>query len=328
LGNPLTGLRVLDLSRLLPGPYASLVLSDLGADVVKVEDSRTGDYLRSVAPSMFAALNRGKRSLVVDLPSDGFARLVSRADVLIESFRPGVLEKLLPGPWPERLVVCRISGFGQASSAWRDRAGHDIGYLALAGVLAFNGSLPGVQLADLFGGGQQVVIGVLAALVERARTGKGRVVDISLTHGSTGLLVAADSSRLLDGSRPCYRVYKCATGAYALGALEPKFWQRFCDAVGKPEWLDRAFDPSLVPDLEALFLGRGRDEWDALLRPADCCGEPVLTLDELRAHPLLAGAFTGDVLRTFPALSPDVPRGAAPAHGQHALASLLQEWSQ
>ncbi|MGZ6144333.1 MAG: CoA transferase, partial [Myxococcales bacterium] len=154
---PLSGVRVLDLSRLLPGPYASLVLSDLGADVVKVEDPDPGDYLRAVSPGMFAALNRGKRSVVLDLPAQSgqLRALAERADVLIESFRPGVLERLLPPPWPPRLVVCRISGFGQAPSPWRDRAGHDIGYLALAGVLALNRGLPAVQLADLFGGAQQ-----------------------------------------------------------------------------------------------------------------------------------------------------------------------------
>src|SRR5207302_6002086 len=196
-------------------------------------------------PPMFAALNRGKRSIVVDLPADSFGELLARADVLIESFRPGVLERLVPPPWPPRLIVCRISGFGQAGSPWRDRAGHDIGYLALAGVLAFNGGrLPAVQLGDLFGGAQQALVGVLAALVERARTGKGRVIDVSLTHGSTGLLLA--SSSLLDGSRPCYRVYACSGGSfYALGALEPKFWQRFCTAVGHPDWSDRAYDLDL-----------------------------------------------------------------------------------
>ncbi|MCA1827079.1 MAG: CaiB/BaiF CoA transferase family protein [Myxococcales bacterium] len=322
---PLAGLRVLDLSRLLPGPYASLLLSDLGADVVKVEDSGAGDYLRQVAPSMYAPLNRGKRSIVVDLPSGDFDELVARADVLIESFRPGVLERLVPST-PERLIVCRISGFGQADSDWRDRAGHDIGYLALAGVLAFNRAQPAVQLADLFGGAQQAVIGVLAALVERARTGLGRVVDVSLTHGSTGLLLAADAARLLDGSRPCYRVYRCAAGFFALGALEPKFWQRFCAAVGRPEWIDGAFDPALVPDVDALFLTRTRDEWNELLFEADCSGEPVLSPDELRAHPLFGAAFAGDVLRTFPALSPDVPLGPAPSQGQHALSDVLRDW--
>lgn len=325
MGSPLAGLKVLDLSRLLPGPYASLVLSDLGADVVKVEDPSPGDYLRAISPEMFAALNRGKRGIVLDLPaqSSTLQALAATADVLIESFRPGVLERLLPPPWPPRLVVCRISGFGQAPSAWRDRAGHDIGYLALAGVLSWNHArLPAVQLADLFGGAQQAVVGVLAALVERQRTGQGRVIDASMAHGSTGLVLA--SAEILDGSRPAYRIYACNEGHYALGALEPKFWARFCAAVGRPEWEDRGLDASLTPSMDALFLGRTRDEWDALLRPADCCGEPVLTLPEVRAHPLFAESFAGDVLRTYPALAP-APSAPAPAHGEHT-AEVLRAW--
>ncbi|HUJ27029.1 MAG TPA: CaiB/BaiF CoA-transferase family protein [Myxococcales bacterium] len=337
MGKPLEGVRVLDLSRLLPGPYASLLLSDLGADVVKIEDPDPGDYLRAISPGMFAALNRGKRSAVVDLKSaEGVAQLralCERADVLIESFRPGVLERLMPPPWPPRLIVCRISGFGQRESAWRDRAGHDVGYLALAGVLSHNRALPNVQLADLFGGAQQAVIAILAALHERARTGRGRALDVSMTHGVTGLILArlggADEPQILDGSRPCYRVYACAGGgAYALGALEPKFWQRFCVAVSRPDWIERGFDTALVPELERLFAQRSRDEWDALLRPADCCGEPVLSLAELRDHPLLRDLFAGDLPRTFPALVPsaELPPQRAPGHGEHT-PQVLREWA-
>ena len=330
---------MLDLSRLLPGPYATLVLSDLGASVVKVEDPEAGDYLREISPGMFAALNRGKRSIVLDLKSpEGGAQLGSlcaHADVLVESFRPGVLERLLAPPWPGRLVVCRISGFGQSQSPWRDRAGHDIGYLALSGVLARNGCVPAVQLADLFGGAQQAITGVLAALLERERSGRGRVVDVSMTAGSTGLLLPslgepAEAANLLDGSRPCYRIYTCSdSSSYALGALEPKFWLRFCAAVGQPDWAGRAFDLALIPAVDALFRTRTRDEWDAFLRPADCCGEPVLAVFELRAHPLFAELWAGDLPRTFPALLPasELPLSPAPARGQHT-AEILREWSQ
>jgi len=341
LGKPLQGVRVLDLSRLLPGPYASLVLSDLGADVVKVEDPDPGDYLRELSPGMFAALNRGKRSIVLDLKTaDGASqlrRLCERADVLVESFRPGVLERLGFSDLlanPGRLVICRISGFGQ-TGPWRDRAGHDIGYAALAGVVARNRGVPAVQLGDLFGGAQGAVIGVLAGLLERARTGRGRVVDVAMTEGVTGLLLPHlgelpdTPENTLDGSRPCYRVYACKDGgAFALGALEPKFWQRFCEAVAQLEWADRGFDASLAPAVDALFATRTREEWDALLRPADCCGEPVLEPRELRGHPVFAELFAGDLPRTFPALveTADLPRGPAPSRGQHT-AEVLREWS-
>jgi len=343
LAKPLDSVRVLDLSRLLPGPYASLVLSDLGADVVKVEDPDPGDYLREISPGMFAALNRGKRSVVLDLKTAEGARdlrrLCSVADVVVESFRPGVLERLGLADLlrdPGRLVICRISGFGQAAAGpWRDRAGHDIGYVALAGVIARNGGVPAVQLGDLFAGAHGAVIGVLAALVERGRTGVGRVVDVSMAQGSTGLLLPhlgelPDApENTLDGSRPCYRVYACkGGGAYALGALEPKFWQRFCQAVGRPEWVDRGFDASLAPEVDALFATRSREEWESALRSADCCGEPVLTPSELRTHPLFADAFVGELPRTFPALvaTADLPRRPGPPLGQHT-AEVLREWT-
>jgi len=334
---PLSGVRVLDLSRLLPGPYASLVLSDLGADVVKVEDPDPGDYLREISPGMFAALNRGKRSAVLDLKTAAgmrdLRRLCEGADVLIESFRPGVLERLLAAPWPEKLIVCRISGFGQEPSEFRDRAGHDIGYLALAGVIARNRCLPALQLADLFGGAQQALVAVLAALVERARTGRGRSLDVSMTAGVTGLLLPhfgeLEAPDILDGSRPCYRVYPCkGGGAYALGALEPKFWERFCAAISRPDWTDRGFDPALAPEVDALFAQHTREEWDERLRSADCCGEPVLQPAEVRGHPLFAGLFLGDMPRTFPALVPleELPRRPAPGRGEHT-AEVLREWA-
>ncbi|HEY5678402.1 MAG TPA: CaiB/BaiF CoA-transferase family protein [Myxococcales bacterium] len=345
MGKPLQGVRVLDLSRLLPGPYASLVLSDLGADVVKVEDPDPGDYLRAISPGMYAALNRGKRSIVLDLKTaQGAAQLRSlcaRADVLIESFRPGVLERLGFSALlarPGKLVVCRISGYGQ-DGPWRDRAGHDVGYIALAGVLARNRGVPAVQVADLFGGSQQAVVAVLAALFERSRTGEGRVLDVAMCQGVTGLLLphlgeVAGSPpeevppNILDGSRPCYRVYACrGGGAYALGALEPKFWQRFCEAVMRAEWLGGAMDPRLVPLVDALFAERTREEWDAVLRPADCCGEPVLEPWELRDHPLFSEAFVGDLPRSYPALVPvdELPGGRAPEAGEHT-EQVLAEW--
>jgi len=354
----LQGVRVLDLSRLLPGPYATLVLADLGADVVKVEDPDLGDYLRSLPPltsggaggGMFAALNRGKRSLSLDLKAPGGAalllRLAGKVDVIVEGFRPGVLARLGCGPAKllqanPRLIVCSITGFGQ-TGPWRDRAGHDIGYLALAGVLARCGTgalpqLPGVQLADLFGGSQSAVVAILAALLERNQTGKGAHLDVSMTEGVMGFLLPhlgalaagqapqARGEDVLGGAMPCYRVYPCKDGAMALGALEPKFWQRFCAAVEIPDWETRQFDREIVPDVEDLFAGMTRAEWTALLGPADCCCEPVLEPHEVLKHPLhrsrdLTVVSEGlPLLRSQTALghSSELPSSPAPSNGQH-----------
>ncbi len=325
---PLQGTRVLDLTRLIPGPYATLLLADLGADVVKIEDPALGDYLREISPGMYAALNRGKRSACIDLKSpEGVAalrRLCATADVLVEGFRPGVLARLgLEFSDFPRLVVCSISGFGQ-TGPWRDRAGHDIGYIALSGVLARCRTLPGVQLADFFGGGQQAAIAVLAALLERVRTGRGRFLDVAMAEGALGFVLpyVSGSVEALLGEHPCYRVYPCRDGRrLALGALEPKFWARFCAAVAQPSWVERQFDAALTSSVDALLLSRTRDEWDGFLKPFDCCSEAVLEVSELAAHPLMIARdlFIDGFLRTLPALVPtaSLPRGAAPTLGQH-----------
>ncbi len=350
-------MRVLDLTRLLPGPLATLLLADLGADIVKVEEPGGGDFLRHLPPltsdgtgGMFAALNRGKRSIEIDLKSAEGARLLralcAKADVLVEGFRPGVLERLGLSPqmlleeFP-RLIVCSISGFGQ-TGPWRERAGHDIGYLALSGALARCGAdgllppqLPGVQIADVMGGAQSAAIGILAALLERAQTGRGRLLDISMTEGAMGALLPyfgaqtghgpqARGDDMLSGSHPFYRVYACSDGrAMALGALEPKFWQRFCDALAHPEWVARQFDRTLSAELDALFLSRTRDDWCAVLGPLDCCAEPVLEAHELSAHPqhaardLFVDVGPLKMLRTQPALvqAAHLPRRSAPQPG-------------
>src|SRR5712671_3292004 len=336
---PLAGVRVVDLTRLYPGPYATLLLSDLGAEVVKVEDAAEGDLLRGL-PEQFEALNRGKRSIAIDLKArEGPAvlrRLCARADVLIEGFRPGVLDRLGCAPASlaaelPRLVICSLTGFGQTGPL-RDRAGHDVGYLALSGVLSRCGTgevpaLPGAQIADFFAGGVQAVVAILAALVERASTGRGRLLDVAMTEGAMQALLPrlADptSEDVLRGEHPCYRVYACkGGGAVALGALEPKFWERFCAAVGQPGWLGQQFDPSLCPAVDALFLARTRDEWAALLGPADCCAEPVLRVEELSAHRQHRARslwLQDGRPRSLPALveTESLLQGGPPGHGEH-----------
>ncbi len=319
---PLAGVRVFDLSRLLPGPYASLVLADLGADVIKVEDRGGGDYLRWMPPlagqqsGAFHALNRNKRSLALDLKSprgpEVMKRLAAGADVVLESFRPGVLDRLGVG-WEAlrevnpRLVLCSISGYGQ-DGPYRGVAGHDLDYCAIAGVLDVNGPAErpvplGVQVADLCGGAWPAVAGILAALLRRGVTGLGAHVDIAMADGAAAMLAMpqamADARgsplrrerELLNGGSACYRVYRTSDGRHvALGALEPQFFTRFCAAAGVPELAERQFDGDgrgPVDELVALFASRTRDQWTRLGQEHDCCLAPVLTGDEPRADPQL-----------------------------------------
>jgi len=318
---PLTGLRVLDLSRLLPGPYASLVLADLGADVVKVEDPKGGDYLRWIPPlageqsGAFHVLNRNKRSLALDLKAPAgvevLLRLARHADVLLESFRPGVLERLGAGPAAlraanPRLVACAISGFGQ-DGPYRQLAGHDLNYAAIAGAVGLNGPADrpwpmAVQAADL-AGAWVAVAGILAALVRRAATGEGGFVDASMTEGVLGMLAMQLGSAWargaplrraaegLTGAAACYRTYRTSDGRFvALGALEPHFFRRFCEAAGRPELAERQLEDGgrgPVEELEALFASRARADWVALGREHDVCLTAVLEGAELQEDPQL-----------------------------------------
>jgi alpha-methylacyl-CoA racemase len=321
---PLAGIRVLDLSRLLPGPFATLVLADLGADVVKVEDPAGGDYMRWMPPlageqsGYFHALNRNKRSIALDLRRPGGAealrRLAARADVLVESFRPGVMDRLGVG-WEAlsrenaRLVLCSISGYGQ-TGPYRLRAGHDLDYVALTGVLALNGPaaapLPlAVQVADVAGGSWPAVAGILAALVRRSASGQGAHVDVAMAEGALAMLAlqrgAADARaeplrrgrEMLNGGWACYGVYRTRDGRHvALGTLEPKFFQAFCAAVGRPDLAARQYDEGgqgIRGDLEAVFADRTWEEWGAFAAAHDVCVMPVLEGDEPRRDPQLAG---------------------------------------
>ncbi len=317
---PLEGLRVLDLSRLLPGGFCSLLLADFGAEVIKVEDTGLGDYVRWSPPfyegaedtakgALFLALNRGKRSIRIDLKNDRgkevLLRLARDADVLLESFRPGVLDRLGVG-WERlqavnpRLIYCAITGYGQDGPN-RDRSGHDMNYLGLNGLLGLTGEPDGPplqsagQIADIGGGALTAAVGVLVALHERERSGHGQFVDCSMFDGALSWLamVAADmfaSGRIpsrgllhLAGGIVCYRPYQCADGYVTLGALEPKFWANFCRGVDREDLLERALDPpgsDTHRALETIFAGRTRADWSAFAAEHDCCLEPVLGLGE------------------------------------------------
>ncbi|MGH2879388.1 MAG: CaiB/BaiF CoA transferase family protein [Solirubrobacteraceae bacterium] len=340
---PLEGVRVLDLSRLLPGGFCSLLLADFGAEVLKVEDTGQGDYIRWAPPyydgahdsaksALFLSLNRNKSSIRIDLKSEGgrevLLRLVREYDVVLESFRPGVLDRLGVGYERMReenpgIVYCAVSGYGQTGPK-RDASGHDMNYLGLIGLLGLSGEADEVgghptqaagQIADLGGGALMAAFGIMAALRERdgapgcgeraaiPGSGEGQFVDISMADGALSWLamvagqyladgvVPRRGEQLLAGSAICYRPYECADGWVTLGALEPKFWQAWCRGVGRDELIGKQFEK---PGSEAhtqvceIFKGRTRAEWGSFAGEHDCCLEPVLELDEVLASELVA----------------------------------------
>ena len=366
----LSGIRVLDLSRLLPGGFCSLLLADFGAQVLKVEDTGMGDYIRwsppyhegaddSAKSALFLSLNRGKRSIRVNLKEERgrevLLRLVREHDVLLESFRPGVMERL--GVGYERLreenpglVYCAISGYGQ-DGPYTTRSGHDLNYLGLNGLLGLSGDAGGPpvqsagQIADLGGGALMAAFGILAALREREGSGEGQLVDVSMFDGSLSWLAMVAAKYLCDGQVPgrgdnelsgrliCYRPYACRDGWVTLGALEPKFWQAWCLGVGREDLIERQFEPpgsEAHREVEAIFLERTRDQWHEFAEHHDCCLEPVLELDEaldselVRAREMVVEVEqpgTGGVsLLGVPvklSRTPGAAAGPGPALGEH-----------
>jgi len=332
---PLAGVRVLDLTRLLPGPVATMHLADMGADVVKIEDTGAGDYARTLqGPQFFRLINRNKRALRLDLKHaagrEVFMRLARSAQVIVEQFRPGVMDRLGAGYDAVRainpgVVYCAITGYGQ-DGPYRDRAGHDINYIGYAGVGDQIGTpetplLPNFQIADLLGGSLAPVMGILAALVEARTTGRGRYVDVAmadavLAHAIVPLLGYLEQGRapergsaMLSGGLPCYNVYRTADGRFmAVGALEKKFWQTLCDTLGCPELkpdhyvYGEAARPAKAR-LAAIFVTRTQAEWTSIFAHADACVSPILAIDE---------ALANDQFRARGmVLSPDGARGFA-----------------
>lgn len=312
---PLAGVRVLDLSRLLPGPMCSAHLGAMGADVIKVEDPGGGDYARAMG-SFFETLNRGKRSVALDLKTAagqaGFMALAATANVVLEGFRPGVVRSL--GVDFERvravrpdIVYCSLSGYGQ-TGPYRGVAGHDINYLALTGVLhetAAGDGGPGLcnlQIADLLGGALSAAMAILAALYQARVSGTGRYLDVAmsdcvLAHNVMPLMAHNDhgasaprGADFLTGGLPWYNVYATQDGRHvALGALEAKFWRRFCDEVGWHDWREQPGDAAtqrqIARALTELFVTRTLEHWVARFAGVDCCLSPVLTLEESMRDP-------------------------------------------
>jgi alpha-methylacyl-CoA racemase len=279
----LSGTTVVDFTRQLPGPFASRELLRLGARVVKVEPPE-GD---PTPEAWYRALNDGKEIVAWDARSEPPPAVLSEADVVLEGFRPGVWERL-GAQLPPRAVLCSITGYGASGPRARD-AGHDLNYLGYAGALADTApAVPPVQVADLAAGAQAAVIEVLAALLERERTGTGARIVVSMTHNAHRFVahrLAGDPlPRLLTGGVACYRIYETADGRHlTVAALEPKFWRNLCALLERPDLVDRAFEPEL-PELAALIRERPLREWRTLLEGKDTCVGPVLTIAEAAAE--------------------------------------------
>ena len=328
---PLQGIRVLDLTRLLPGPAATMHLADMGAEIIKIEDPGIGDYARSMGPmrhevsQFFLAVNRGKQFLRLDLKDDAqrqtFLNMVETADVVVESFRPGVMDKLGVG-WAAlrqrnpALVMCSISGYGQ-SGPFAHLAGHDINYVGYAGMLEQNvgqdGSpaLSNLQVGDLLGGTLTAVQGILAALLGAKMTGRGRYVDVSMTDAvfANNIMplaavnfsgrTAAPGRDLLTGGVPCYNVYRTSDQRFmAVGALELKFWENCCDVLSRPDLKTRHWSlaqeiggadaMAVKAELDLLFAQQSLADWTEKFSRADCCVSPILRADEALQHPLFS----------------------------------------
>jgi crotonobetainyl-CoA:carnitine CoA-transferase CaiB-like acyl-CoA transferase len=287
---PLEGQLVVDFTRQLPGPYASRELLRLGARVVKIEPPE-GDAMRLAAPAWYDAINAGKEVVELDLKGSGLAeaqKLCDAADVILDGFRPGVFERLGLRV-PDTTVFCAITGFGTEGRHAR-RAGHDLNYMGWAGALADTApAVPPVQAADLAAGALGAVVEILAALLERERTGTGRHITISMTHGSHRLVAhrlgGERVPRLLTGGVPCYQIYETADGRFlTVAALEPKFWQRLCELLGREDLVARQYDESATDELGAAFAKLPLAAWLELFHSEDVCVGPVSTLEEAAAE--------------------------------------------
>lgn len=314
---------MLDLSRLLPGPFCSLILADLGMEVLKIEDVEQGDYMRTMGPIKnkdslyFLSLNRNKKSMTLNLKlKEGreiFYRLIGTYDIVLEGFRPGVMDRLEIG-YSElkkrnpRVILCSLTGYGQ-DGPYRDRSGHDINYLGLAGVLEMTGPrngdpvLPGVQIADIGGGALMAAIGILSAILRREKTGEGAHLDIAMFDGVVSWLsihagryffernLPKRGTMHLTGGYACYQIYKTKDDRYiSLGALEPKFWENFCKAIKREDLISKQFEneeeqTKIIEEIRQLFKTKTLREWMEYFDGVDACIEPVLNLEEVFQHP-------------------------------------------
>jgi len=319
----LKNLKMLDLSRLLPGPYCSLLLADLGMEVLKIEDPELGDYMRAMGPvrkkdsAYFLALNRNKKSMLLNLKvkegKEILNRLIDTYDILLEGFRPGVMDRLGIGYQELKsrnpgVIFCSLSGYGQ-DGPYKERSGHDINYIGLGGILELTGSkdgdptIPGTQIADIGGGGMMAAIAILAAIVHREKTGEGQYLDVAMHDGVISWLSIhagryfmdkepqKRGEMLLSGRYACYQVYPTKDGRHiSLGALEQKFWKNFCEAIGRADLVLKQFIEGeervrIIKEIRELFKTKTQKEWVEFFKNVDACLEPILSLGEVFQHP-------------------------------------------
>lgn len=330
----LHGIRILDLSHYAPGPFCSLLASELGADVIKIEEPRHGDPLRSLDEDAFRRLNRGKKSLTLNLKSDRgrrlLLRLAERSDALIEGFRPGVMDRLglafetLVERNP-RLVYLSITGYGQ-QGPYRSRAGHDINYMAVAGALQVE--VPRIQFADFAGGGLYGAFALMAGLHKTATTGKGGYIDLAMLDGVVSLLGLAMSpfGDVLSGRYPNYGLYQTRDGRWlSVGALEPKFWEAFCEGIQRPDLVERIADPAARQEVARVIAGKDAADWDRVFEERDACVELVRDLGEALSHPQVSHRrMFDDRELALPFARPADSGKTSPGLGEHTL-SLLEE---
>jgi len=317
---PLEGIKILDLSRYLPGPFATQFLADFGAEVIKIEEP-AGELGRALPPfaggigTRFASVNRNKRSITLDFKKDDarkiFLKLAEGADVVVDQFRPGVMDKLGLGyeslkKINKGIIYCSITGYG-LSGPWMKRAGHDVNYLSISGVSGLTAGREGapvmssVQIADVAGGSLYAVIGILLALFARTRTGEGQLCDIAMMDGALSLLsytigewtgsnrIPSPGREFLTGGFAMYNIYRCSDSRYvSLGAIEQKFWQGFCEGIGRSEFIPLQYSAEkqgeLIDEISSIMLTKSRDEWVEYFREYDICFTPVLDLDEVSQH--------------------------------------------
>jgi crotonobetainyl-CoA:carnitine CoA-transferase CaiB-like acyl-CoA transferase len=318
---PLAGIRILDFTRLYPGPLGTMLLADMGADVIKIEDIQSRDYMRTFPPFInsesagYLAVNRSKRSLALNLNNkkghEIFFKLVKNSDIVIEQFRPGVLDKMglsyeKASEVNPKIIYVSVTGYGQ-ESPYANHASHDLNYIGYAGILANIGTkgsapvAPAMQIADVPGGAYMSVIACLSALWAREKTGKGQKVDVSMLDSALPLMTLQMAhfwatgqnpkrgETILSGGLACYGTYECSDGKFiALASLEPKFWNKFCEMIRRKDLIDKQFvmeiQENLKKELSSIFKTKERDEWVKLAEKEDICLTPILELNELEKN--------------------------------------------